>query len=333
MTSEFELIDRLSKRFATPEGVAVGIGDDAAVLDPGRFDLVTTDSLVEGIHFRRDICGAADVGWKSLAASLSDIAAMGGGPGAFFLSLAMPSPLEVEWVDGFCDGLAEAARELVPESFDVSLGGGDLTGSPGPIVITITLLGEASPAGPVLRKNAVPGDRVVVIGEPGLSAAGLTVLNDESTDPADYPELVRAYRRPNALVHAGGLLGLYGVPSSMIDISDGLLQDLSHLLQASRVGAQVEASQLPIAAELTALEEAGLGRVEDWLLGGGEDYCLLMTIPPARMPKIWDMARRREWEVFDIGEVRSPEEGLTVLGLDGEELTREIGGYRHFEDS
>ena len=162
MTSEFALIDRISRLFTTPEGVRVGVGDDCAVLDPGRFDLVTVDTLVEEVHFRKDWSTPEEIGWRSLAANLSDIAAMGGGPGAFFLSLALSSPLDGEWVLRLLEGMKEASRELVPESFDVSLGGGDLTESRGPAVVTITLLGEASPAGPVLRKGAVPGDRIVV---------------------------------------------------------------------------------------------------------------------------------------------------------------------------
>lgn len=333
MPSEFELIDRLATVFPRPEGLSEGIGDDAAVLDPGRFDLVTMDTLVEGVHFRRDLATAEDVGWKSLAANLSDIAAMGGGPGAFFLSLALPDPPDVEWLEGLWRGMKDAADTLVPDSFEVSAGGGDLTRTTGPMVITLTLMGEASPAGPVLRKNGVPGDRIVVLGTVGQAAAGLTVLESESLDDDDFPELVQAYRRPHPHVKAGGLLGLYGVPSAMIDTSDGLISDLSHILRASEVGARIEAFQLPTPAELTALDETGAGDVEDWLLGGGEDFSLIMTVPPARMPKLWDLARQYGWEVSDIGELRAPEEGLQVLGLDGQVLEREIEAFRHFGES
>jgi thiamine-monophosphate kinase len=142
-----------------------------------------------------------------------------------------------------------------------------------------------------------------------------------------------AYHRPRPQVHAGGLVGLYGVPSAMIDTSDGVLQDLGHILKASRVGAQVESYQLTIPPELVALEEAGAGRALDWVLTGGEDFCLILTVPPARMPKLWDMARQRDWIVQDLGEIRAPEEGLQVLGLDGQPLEMEKLGFRHFEDS
>ncbi len=333
MTSEFELVDRLASLFSAPEGVTVGIGDDAAVLDPGRFDLVTMDTLVEGVHFRRDWSEPEDIGWRALAANLSDVAAMGGGPGAFFLSLALPEPLDDQWVGRLCEGMKEAASELVPDSFEVSAGGGDLSSSPGPVVISITLLGEASPAGPVLRSGAVPGDRIVVLGMPGLAEAGMTVLSSDILKNEDFPLSVQAYQRPRPQVHAGGLVGLYGVPSAMIDTSDGIIQDLGHILEASGVGAQIEAFQLTIHPELAALEEAGAGRALDWMLTGGEDFCLLMTVPPARMPKLWDMARHRDWTVQDLGEIRAPKEGLQVMGLDGQPLDLDKSGFRHFEDS
>ena len=333
MTSEFELVDQLRELFSVPEGVAVGIGDDAAVLEPGRFDLVTMDTLVEGVHFRTDWSEPEEIGWRALAANLSDVAAMGGGPGAFFLSLALPEPLDAQWVQRLCEGMKEAAAALVPQSFEVSAGGGDLSSSPGPAVISITLLGEASPAGPVLRRGAVPGDRIVVLGTPGQAEAGIAVLASAELAAEDFPRSVQAYQQPRPQVHAGGLLGLYGVPSAMIDTSDGLLQDLTHILQASRVGARVDSYQLRIPPELVELEEAGVGRALDWVLTGGEDFCLILTVPPARMPKLWDMARDRDWVVQDFGEIRAPEEGLQVLGLDGEPLELEKSGFRHFEES
>ncbi|RAL25186.1 thiamine-phosphate kinase [Lujinxingia litoralis] len=331
MTTEFELIARIAELFGSPEGVAVGIGDDGAVLDPGRFDLVTMDTMVEGVHFRRDWSSPEDVGWKLLASNLSDIAAMGGGPGAFFLSMALPADLDPAWVEGVLSGIRKAADALVPGSFEVSAGGGDLSATHGPIVLTLTLMGEASPAGPVLRRGAVPGDRIVLMGQTGLAAAGLALLSGEMDAPAEsFPCALRAHRRPGAQVRAGALLGLYGVPSAMIDVSDGVVQDLGHVLRASEVGARLEAYSLPHHPELVMLREQYGVDILKLMLTGGDDYELLMTIPPSRMPKIWDMARRHSWEVHDIGEIRAPEEGLMVLGADGEVIVFEQGGYRHF---
>lgn len=330
MASEFELIEKISNLFTDPEGVRVGIGDDCAVLDPGRFDLVTVDTLVEEVHFRKEWSAPGEIGWRSLAANLSDIAAMGGGPGAFFLSLSLPTPLDMEWVLGLLAGMKSAASELVPESFDVSLGGGDLTESKGPSVVTITLLGEASPAGPVLRKGAVPGDRIVVFGSPGLASGGLEVLQ-QGLSREEYPAMIEAFQRPRPNVKAGGLLGLYGIPTAMVDISDGLLQDLGHILKAGKVGARVDGHQVPLHQELLKLEEAGLGSALERALTGGEDFQLLLTVPPARMPKLWDLSNQHGWALQDIGEIRSPDEGLVVFGLEGEPMEIQKQGYRHFE--
>lgn len=335
MYPEFDLIAKIKDRFRTPEGVTVGIGDDGAVLDPGRFDLVTLDTLVEGVHFDRDWSSPQDIGWKALATNLSDIAAMGGGPGVFFLSLSIPDGEDPEFIDGVLEGMHAATKELVPKSFQVSVGGGDVTSTRGPFVISITLLGESSPAGPLLRQGAVPGDRIIVLGHLGMAAAGLEILRgDLGVSPEDYPALVTAHRRPNPRVYEGALLGLYGVPSSLIDISDGLFQDLGHLVRRSNVSATIESHSLPRHPELNALCDAtGLDPIP-LMLGGGDDYELLMSVPPARMPKLWELARRYEWDVYDIGEVRSAGEALRVLGLDGTpmDLTSFRSGYQHFAE-
>lgn len=331
MYREFDLIDRIAQRFAQPEGITVGIGDDAAVLDPGRFDLVTTDTLVEGVHFRRDLSSPADIGWKVVAVSLSDIAAMGGAPGAFFFNLVVGADADEAFIDGVLDGMAEACEALVPESFEVSAGGGDTTASDGPTVLSLTLLGEASPAGPITRSSAVPGDRIALLGPTGAAAAGLALLKGElDADPDDFPALVAAHRRPRPRVREGALLGLYGVPSSLIDISDGFAQDLGHILDRSKVGAYVELHNMPRHRELVELSEQTGIDVVPWMVGGGDDYELILTVPPARMPKLWEIARREGWDVYDVGEIRGPEEGLRLVGPDGERVELDSLGYQHF---
>ncbi|MEC9441917.1 MAG: thiamine-phosphate kinase [Myxococcota bacterium] len=333
MISEFDLIAHIASIFDTPEGVTLGIGDDGAVLDPGRFDLVTADTLVEGVHFDRNYSSAEDIGWKALATNLSDVAAMGGGPGVFILSLCIPADEDFAFLQGILQGMKQACDELVPDSFQVSVGGGDVTRIDGPLVISITLLGESSPAGPVLRRGAVPGDRVILLGAVGMSAAGLAILSGEvEVDGADYPSLLQAHRRPMPRVHAGAMLGLHGIPSSLIDISDGLAQDLQHILTSSRVGAAIETHGLPRHPELVALHEATGVDLLPWMLSGGDDYELLMTVPPARMPKLWELARRYQWDVYDIGEVRDRNEGLRLLDPRGELIKLSKSGYRHFEE-
>ncbi|MGM0558271.1 MAG: thiamine-phosphate kinase [Myxococcota bacterium] len=332
MYREFELIERIATLFDQPEGVTFGIGDDCAVLDPGRFDLITTDTLVEGTHFRREWSSAHDIGWKALAVSLSDVAAMGGGPGAFLLNLTLSEDVDEAWIDELLAGIKAACGELIPEGFHVSVGGGDVTSTTGPTVITTTLLGEASPAGPVLRNGAVPGDRLILLGPTGASAAGLAILRgDFDVDPESFPGLLTAHRRPNPRIREGALLGLYGIPSSLIDISDGLARDLGHILDSSSVGATIETHSLPRHPELITLGEAVDIDLLELMLTGGDDYELLISVPPARMPKLWEVARREEWDVYDIGEVRAPEEGMRILGPDGKQMDFDSLGFEHFE--
>lgn len=333
MYREFDLIERISKTFEQPEGVTLGIGDDCAVLDPGRFDLVTTDTMVEGVHFRRDWSSPQDIGFKALAVSLSDVAAMGGGPGAFFLNLTLPKDEGEAFVDGLLAGLKQACVELVPEGFEVSVGGGDVTATDGPLVITTTLLGEASPAGPLMRSGAVPGDRIIVLGATGLAQAGVELLTGiDGLTLEHFPALIEAHRRPRPLVREGALLGLYGIPSALIDVTDGLAQDLGHILARSKAGASIETYNLPRNEELVAFCEATSADPITYMLQGGEDLQLCFAVPPARMPKLWEVARREGWDVYDIGEIRGPEEGLRVLGSDGRPLDIDPIGYQHFAD-
>ncbi len=331
MYQEYELIEKIARLFGTPEGLTLGIGDDCAILDPGRFDLVTTDTMVEGVHFDRTFSSPQDIGWRAIATSVSDIAAMGGGPGAFFLNLALGPNDDELFVDGLLEGIHEACEKLSPPNFEIAAGGGDLTSTHGPTVITVTVLGEASPAGPVTRSGALPGDRIVVLGPLGSAVAGLAILQGAfDVDPADYPTLVRAHRRPQPKIHAGALLGLYGVPSALIDVSDGLIGDLGHILRRSGVGASIEIHNIPCHEELSKLaSEVGLDTL-DYVLEGGDDYELVVVAPPSRMTKVWDLARRHDWDVYDIGEIRSASEGLRVLAADGQPLEREYSGYRHF---
>lgn len=332
MSGEFALIDKLSGWFDPSEDVEVGIGDDAAVLAEGAVDLVTIDTLVEDVHFRREWCEAGDVGWKLAAANLSDVAAMGARPSAFVLSLALPPSVDDRWVEGFCAGIGEAVDAMVPRPAAVSAAGGDLSSTSGPAVVTMTLLGEVAPAGPIRRDGASAGDRIVVSGVPGRSAAGLAVLH-QGGDPGEHEQLMAAYRRPQARVSAGRRLGLEAIPSAMIDVSDGLLQDLGHILEASGVGARVDLSGLAVPDQLNAAERAGFGRVREWIGTGGEDLCLLATIPPQRYDRFAEDFASDGDRWYCIGEVQPGGQGLEIIGPEGRVFDESTAGFRHFEES
>lgn len=331
MTTEFELVDNLSSWFGDATGVLVGIGDDAAVLESAPFDLVAMDTLVEDVHFRPQWGDASDVGWKTLAANLSDIAAMGGTPGPFFLSLALPSTGDNEWVEDFCRGTGEVVAELVDDPSEVSAAGGDLSATSGPKVATITLLGESPPTGPVLRRGASPGDRIIVTGRPGASAAGLAVLSSDRLDARDFPDLVTRFLRPRPPVKLGDIVGQQAIPTAMIDVSDGLVQDLGHLVDASDVGARIELDALPVSPSMRRLEDEGAGRIDDWLLGGGEDFSLLMTVAPDDVGELTAVAEEHEYSIHDVGVVVDDED-VIVVDRDGNCVEVSTPGYSHFEE-
>lgn len=330
MIDEFELVDRLANTFPPASGVNTGIGDDAAVLESGRFDLVTMDTLVEGVHFRGEFSEPGDVGWKAVAVNLSDIAAMGGTPGALFVSLAVPSATTEAWIDGFCAGMREAMEELVPDGCEVSVAGGDLSESRDGAVVTGTLLGTSPPTGAVLRKGASAGDRIFVVGDLGRSAAGLAALGSGEVDVTEVPGIIAIHRRPRPPVEAGIALGAESIPSAMLDVSDGLVQDLGHILDASEVGARIDLSDLDVDSELVTLQRREIGRIEDWILAGGEDFCLLMTVPTECCDALRELAADRGWDVCDVGAVTPPQHGLRIRGVEGTDVDAAAQGFRHF---
>jgi len=270
---EFGLIGQIRRRFPAPEGVT-GIGDDCAVLPQksGLESLVSTDMLVEGTHFLRDGISPYDLGWKSAAVNLSDIAAMGGKPMATFLSLALPADLSETWINAFLDGYAELSGR-----FDVPLLGGDTTASPDRICINVTVLGESPYGRSRLRSAAVVDDLICVTGPLGDSAAGLKAILAGLERDADVSTLIDRHCRPVPRVAEGQELRLNLGVHAMMDISDGIGSDLQHILDASEVSAQIDRSAIPLSL---ALKRVCARQGWDPLalaIGGGEDYELLFT--------------------------------------------------------
>lgn len=303
--AEFALIDwirREAGRKAVP-AVRVGIGDDAAVLDwpAGRACLVTTDMLMEGVDFTADTATPELIGRKALAVNLSDIAAMGGRPVAAFVSVCLTQGRGEKFARRLYGGLFELARE-----FHVAIAGGDTNSWGGPLVINITVLGEPIAGAPLLRSGARPGDWICVTGWLGGSLAGrhLTFM-PRVAEVAAILEHVR--------------------PTAMIDISDGLAADLHHILEASGVGARVEATRLPLSPEIGLLpaDKSPLDRA----LSDGEDFELLFTVSPVdgeRLLAGWSGAT----PLTRIGEI-TPGSGGGLVLEDGGETELEARGWAH----
>jgi thiamine-monophosphate kinase len=319
---EFGLIRRIADRVQRNTGVKIGIGDDAAAIEPteGLVSLITTDMLVEGIHFDLSLSDPVTLGRKSLSVNLSDIAAMGGIPRQFLLSLAIPRDVPVEFLDAFIKGMLERG-----DQFGATLIGGDTSASPAGLVISVTVIGEQSPDLIVRRSGARPGDLICVTGTLGDAALGLALLKEGERDGA----AITRHLDPLPRVREGLKLAEAGIPSAMIDISDGLLADLGHILEHSGTGARLYLEKLPISAEYR--EKQPLFPEDFFLfpLSGGEDYELLFTAPPAKVPALQAIFAGTGTTTTVIGEITLPP-GLSVLTPSGIEYSQKQKGYNHF---
>ena len=278
-TGEFGLIARIMAQLEPGPATLLGPGDDGAVIaaPDGRI-VASTDVLVEGRHFRRDWSSAADVGHRAAAANLADIAAMGAAPTALLLGLCVPTDLEVSWAEELAAGIsAEAA--LV----GASVVGGDMSASP-TLTIAVTALGDLQGREPVTRSGAQPGDILALAGRTGYGAAGYTVLSRGFRTPRLF---VEAYRRPEVPYQAGVDAAEFGA-TSMIDVSDGLLQDLGHVATASVVGIDVRSTAFEIPSQMNDTASALGVDPLIWILTGGDDHALAATFPPGSgLPAGW----------------------------------------------
>jgi thiamine-monophosphate kinase len=273
---EFGLIRRFMPRFLAdlPSGTT-GIGDDCAILPLAgdRRLLVTTDMLLEGTHFLRTAIPPRDLGHKSLAVNLSDIAAMGGRPTAAFLSLGLPGGLRLAWIDAFFAGLRALARRE-----GVALLGGDTTRSAGPIAINLAVLGEARAGRIKLRSGARAGDGIYVTGDLGDSGAGLRIILAGRARTRDEAALVRRHNRPRAHLAEGAWLGRRAPVTAMMDVSDGIDSDLRRIMERSGCGAAVDLDALPLSGALRRAAARRRWDAREIAATGGEDYCLLITV-------------------------------------------------------
>jgi len=325
---EFGLLQRI-RRWAgkTSSRVVQGIGDDVAVMETkgrSRFCLLaTTDMLVEDVDFRRSWADPYRLGKKALAVNLSDIAAMGGRPLYFLISLGLPRDIPVSFVSSFYRGLREGGRR-----HKTLLVGGDLTLSR-KIVINICLIGEGRRDLLVYRKGARPGDDLFVSGTLGDAALGLMILFRKGPH-GEGRRLINRHLNPTPRLELGQALSQKRLVSAMIDVSDGLLLDLSHLLEASQVGAQVLEGSLPLSKLYRRYIHSYSDDFYALALRGGEDYELLFTASAKNRERILSLSKDLKTPITWIGKILPPKEGLRILRKDGTSYVPRSRGYEHF---
>lgn len=319
---EFGLIGVFRRMLeSSGEGVSVGLGDDAAVLDPGGADLLafTSDMLVEGIHFDLSFTDAVSLGYKSLAVNLSDLAAMGGrSPSWAVVSVAIPAGLAIAVIEDFYRGLKEAAAK-----HGCALVGGDTVRSPDRLVVNVALLGTVGRDGLLLRSGARPGDALMLTGEVGASSLGLAALMKGRGGKQKYAHYVGKHLRPEPRLDISAGLRSRGATAA-IDLSDGLLADLEHICEESGTGALLEMEKIPFPPR--SKEAAAALKVDliDLALGGGEDYELLLAVEPELAAGLEGSGTARI-----IGRVEEGSE-IRVLDAGGREMDISATGWDHF---
>ena len=323
---EHALISRITARLATPSWVLVGPGDDAAVIRPerGAFDVLTTDAQVEGVHFDRRFVPPHAIGHRALAVNLSDLAAMGAEPRAALLSFVLPDQLEVAVVDGIVDGLIGlAARHRV------AIVGGNITRSPGPLMIDVTAIGSVRPRRVLTRAGARPGDEVYVTGAIGGAVVGLRSLQEQAgaADPRVGPNEEK-YLRPEPRVRAGLLLGRNRAATSCIDLSDGLADGLQQIAAASGVGMTVDEAEIPLADGVAEFHRTRGDDPVCAAMAGGDDYELLFTIRASWRGRLKAVRRQAgDLPITRIGVVTRDRQ-LVLRTASGE---RDLpAGFQHF---
>lgn len=317
--NEFERIARFFAPLAAPG--ALQLADDVALIDgpPGEQYVLTADAIVEGVHFL-PADPPAEVAQKLLRVNLSDLAAKGAAPFGYLLTTALTTACDESWLADFARGLAADQAH-----YGIALLGGDSVATPGPTTLTVAAIGRIPAGRAILRRGAVPGDRVYVSGTLGDAALGLAVAQGGlvQLDSAARTFLLDRYRLPQPRLALGQRL--VGLARAMMDISDGLVADLGHLCAASGVGATLEAALLPLSPAARAAIAAEPARASA-PLGGGDDYELLFAAPAGAVAAL---AAAEGVPLAEIGRIEA-EPGVRVVGPDGQPLTVAAPGYRHF---
>ncbi len=315
---EFALIRRFFDRPMQDDSVRLGIGDDAALImpEPGHDLVCAVDTIVAGIHYPDDL-PPFDVGYRSVAINISDIAAMGGRPRWMTLALTIPNA-DTGWLSLFAEGLFTAAAEA-----NVSLVGGDTTRGQ-TTVVSVHLMGDVDPDKAIRRSGAKPDDSIFVTGTPGDAAAGLSLLKSGSDQTGESEYLIGRFVRPTVRVAFASSIAR--IASAAIDLSDGLYADLQKLLVASQAGAIVDISQLPLSAEMLA--KFDYDDAVNFALAGGDDYELCFTASRSDDAEVHALAKQNQLQATRIGEVVSGDS--ISCTRDGAPFEYTDPGYRHF---
>lgn len=349
---EWGLIRRIQANLASParRDLVLGLGDDAAVIRtaPGKAILLTTDLLVEDVDFDLALSSYEQIGYKALAANLSDIAAMGGVPRYFLVSLAVPPWTSVSSVDQLYRGMRRLAKR-----FEVALIGGDTSSSRRGLFLNLVVAGEIEPSRLVRRTGARIGDRIFVTGTLGDSRAGLEILKSHAsrhtsqvkknragkrvtwnlrraTQNVEPATLVNRHLYPVPRLREGRILASKGLATAMMDLSDGLAGDLRHLCEASEVGAVIDLGSLPVSLSLSRYAKMKGREPSEYALTGGEDFELLFTVSPSRSERLAQLQRRGQMKATQIGLVRPRREGIMLITKEGRRRALKARGYEHF---
>lgn len=324
---ELGLIERIRRKARVGQkGVVLGIGDDCAAfrIPPGKLCLLTTDALVQGVHFDLSFLSYKDLGWRSLAVNLSDVAAMAGKAVGALVTLGLPQGMKVGEADELYAGMFELAKK-----FKVDLVGGDTVRSP-VLVLNLTVWGEVEPKKMTTRSGAKPGDLLLVTGELGGAQAGLEVLSGAVQGITDAEPILERHRRPMPRLREAQALSRAGGVHAMIDISDGLASECQHLAKESRVGIEIWEEKIPILPVTQRVARAKELPGTDLALYGGDDYELLFTAPERRAGKLQETLRKLGTRTTVIGKVTSGRPGVVMVTKSGERKKITRAGFDHF---
>jgi len=325
---EFGFIKNIPAQYSIQEENILGVGDDCSVvpLSSEELKLVTTDMLIENVHFLRDKISAQTLGYKALAVNFSDIAAMGGWPEDIYISIGLPQNIDVNWLEDLYAGMNELAQ-----TYEARLMGGDTTSSPDNIVINILVEGRIAKTNIKYRSDANVGDIICVNKYIGDSAAGLKLLLNNIDYEQKLQYLVEAHNHPEPQIRAGQFLGSSSAVHAMLDVSDGIGSDIKHIMARSEVGARIELADLPLSDALRNCTQKYEWNAIDLAVNGGEDYCLLFTVDPEEFPQLKHKYEEKfKGALYKIGVVQANDYGLKYF-YRGELEKFKGQGFDHFK--